>query len=72
MGGSIPELPHVAEVAEDSKARREGYLAGRRGCTGADNPYKGETRKACSWLMGMLEGRAKRLKVVAIGKTACD
>ena len=28
----------------NSKARGEGYLAGRRGCTGADNPYKGETR----------------------------
>ena len=59
-------------IFRNSKARREGYLAGRRGCTGADNPYKGETREACAWLMGMLEGSAKRLKVVAIGKRQCD
>ena len=59
----------VLPIFRDSKARRDGYLAGRRGGTGADNPFKGETREACAWLMGMLEGRAKRLKVVAIGKT---
>ena len=38
----------------------------------ADNPYKGETRKACAWLMGMLDGSAKRLKVVAAGKRQSD
>ena len=59
----------VIPIFRDSKARREGYLAGRRGCTGADNPYKGETREACAWLMGMLDGSMKRLKIVAIGRT---
>jgi hypothetical protein len=62
----------VLPIFRNSKALREGYLAGRRGCTGADNPHKGETREACAWLMGMLDGSAKRLKVVAAGERQCD
>jgi hypothetical protein len=53
----------AAPFLRESKARREGYLAGRRGCTGADNPYKGETREAGAWLMGMLAGRGRQLTV---------
>ena len=54
---------NVVPFLRDSNARREGYLAGRRGCTGADNPYRGETREACAWLMGMLDGRGRQLTV---------
>ena len=32
--------PHYDE------AHRKGYLAGRRGCTGADNPYDNDSREA--------------------------
>jgi ribosome modulation factor len=53
-------------------AGREGYLAGRRGRADADNPYKGETREACAWLMGMHDDSAKRLKIIATGKRQCD
>ena len=56
----------VLPIFRDSKALREGYLAGRRGRTGADNPYEGKTREACAWLTGMLYGSMKRLKIVAI------
>ena len=57
---------NVLPIFRNSKARREGYLAGRRGSTGADNPYKGETREACAWLTGMLDGRGLQLTVAAV------
>jgi ribosome modulation factor len=46
-------------------ARQEGYLAGRRGRTGSVNPYPGDTSEARAWLMGLLDGRTKLLRVVA-------
>jgi ribosome modulation factor len=47
-----------------SQAFHDGYVAGRRGRTGADNPYKSGTREARAWLKGLLHGRAKRLMLV--------
>jgi hypothetical protein len=44
---------NVARIPRDTKARHEGYLAGRRGLTGADNPYLGDSRAAQDWLMGL-------------------
>jgi ribosome modulation factor len=57
----------IARIPRDTKARREGYLAGRRGRTGAANPYRGDSRAAREWLMGLLDGRARRLKTVEGG-----
>src|SRR6476660_9153774 len=39
------------------EAYRKGYLAGRRGCTGADNPYENGSREARAWIMGLFDGR---------------
>jgi hypothetical protein len=50
--------PHYDE------AHRKGYLAGRRGCTGADNPYENDSREARAWIMGLLDGRTRQLTVV--------
>jgi len=36
---------------------RRGYLAGRRGCTGADNPYESDSHDARAWITGLLDGR---------------
>jgi hypothetical protein len=47
-----------------AEAYRKGYLAGRRGCTDADNPYEGDSREARAWLMGLLDGRMHQLTVV--------
>jgi hypothetical protein len=46
------------------EAYRKGYLAGRRGCTGADNPYENDSRDARAWIMGLLDGRQRQLTVV--------
>jgi hypothetical protein len=46
------------------EAYRKGYLAGRRGCTGADNPYENDRRDARAWIMGLLDGRQRQLTVV--------
>jgi hypothetical protein len=46
------------------EAYRKGYLAGRRGCTGADNPYENDSREARAWVMGLLDGRHRQLTVV--------
>jgi hypothetical protein len=51
-----------AEVRRE--AYRKGYLARRRGCTGADNPYENNSRKARAWIMGLLDGRQRQLTVV--------
>ena len=59
-------------IPRDRRARREGYLAGRHGHTGADNPYSGDTRAAREWLMGLLDGRARQLFVVATTDVPCD
>jgi hypothetical protein len=31
-------------------------IAGRRGCTRADNPYETDSRKAQAWIIGLLMG----------------
>jgi len=46
------------------EAYRKGYVAGRRGCTGADNPFENDSRKARAWLMGLLDGQQHLLTVV--------
>jgi len=51
-----------AEVRRE--AYRMGYLAGRRSCMDADNPYENNSRKARAWLMGFLDGRQRQLTVV--------
>ena len=52
-------------------AYRKGYLAGRRGCTGADNPYEEDSREAQAWIVGLLVGRRRQLTVVR-SATALD
>jgi ribosome modulation factor len=48
-----------------AEAHRKGYLAGRRGRTGADNPYECDSREARAWIMGLLDGRSRQLTLVA-------
>jgi hypothetical protein len=55
-----------------AQARHEGYLAGRRGRTGAANPYEGDTPEARAWLVGLLDGRTKRLNIVGGVDRPCD
>ena len=62
----------VVRIPRDTKARREGYLAGRHGLTADVNPYHGDSRAARDWLIGLLDGRSKRLEIVATGKRSCD
>ena len=45
-------------------AWQEGYAAGRRGLTLDTNPYHVGTAEAQAWQYGLIEGRAKSLKVV--------
>src|SRR5262245_8296379 len=54
----------IAGPSRYAEAHRKGYLAGRRGCTGADNPYENDSREARAWVMGLLDGRAKQLTLV--------
>jgi len=54
----------VAPTPRYAEAYRKGYLAGRRGCTGADNPYENDSRDARAWIMGLLDGRTRQLTVV--------
>jgi hypothetical protein len=53
----IYRTPHV-------EAYRRGYLAGRRGCNGIDNPYEDHSLEERAWIRGLLEGRMRRLTVV--------
>ena len=46
------------------KAWQEGYAAGRRGFELAANPYQVGTAEAQAWQYGLIEGRARRPKVV--------
>jgi hypothetical protein len=62
----------ITRIPLDSAIRREGYLAGRRGRLPDDNPYPVATREALAWGIGFVEGRRKRLTVVATGKRPCD
>jgi hypothetical protein len=54
----------VIYIPYRDEAYRKGYLAGRRGCTGADNPYENNSRDACAWVKGLLDGRTRQLKLV--------
>ena len=45
------------------KPWQEGYAAGRRGLTLDANPYHVATTEAQAWQYGLIEGRAKSLKV---------
>ena len=62
----------VVRIPRETKSRREGYLAGRHGLTGDANPYRRDSRSARDWLMGLLDGRTKRLEIVVTGKPPCD
>ena len=46
------------------RAWQEGYAAGQRGLTLDANPYHVGTAEAQAWQYGLIEGRAKRPKVV--------
>lgn len=46
----------------------EGYRAGRRGCSGAHNPYRPGSHRARAWSMGLSEGRTKQLTLVGLGR----
>jgi hypothetical protein len=52
-----------------AEAYRKGYLAGRRGCTGADNPYEYHSREARAWIMSLFNGRHRQLAVVSDEKS---
>jgi hypothetical protein len=54
----------VARFRRDSEAGRQGYHAGRRDRTPADNPYDLDSREGRAWLWGLSEGRKRRLTVV--------
>ena len=54
----------MPRVPRDTDARREGYLAGRRGQSAGTNPYPRDSARALQWIMGLVEGRGKRLKMV--------
>ena len=47
-------MPHF--VLLDLSVLNEGYLAGRRGLTDADNPYPVGTRDAIAWVRGFMKG----------------
>jgi hypothetical protein len=51
-------------ITPHAEAYRKGYLAGRRGCTSTDNPYKNDGLEARAWIRGMLEGQMKRLTLI--------
>ena len=54
----------ITRSRRHAEAYRKGYLAGRRGCTGKDNPYENNSRQAQAWAMGLLDGRTRQLTVV--------
>ena len=56
--------PNITHIPHEAEARRKGFVAGRRGCKGADNPYKIGSREAQAWIMGLLDGRTRQLTVV--------
>jgi len=59
--------PKIAHTPHEAEARRKGFFAGRRGHTGADNPYEIDSREAQAWIMGLLDGRTRQLAVVRSG-----
>jgi hypothetical protein len=57
-------------VPSDPKALEEGYQAGRRGLTPADNPYPEVTHEAIAWAIGFSDGRKKRPQIVGSSPSA--
>jgi len=53
-------------IPRDTEARREDYLAGRSGRPPTDNPYRRESRLALEWLIGLRDGRSRRLTMVSM------
>lgn len=51
-------------VVHAETAWQEGYAAGQRGLTLDANPYRVGTAEAQAWQYGLIEGRAKSLRVV--------
>ena len=64
MGRKIPWAPL------DVTVRREGYLAGRRRLYDDVNPYPVGTREALAWVIGLMDGRTRRLRIVDGGRSA--
>jgi hypothetical protein len=58
-------------ILSDTEAWHKGYLAGRRGRTGADNPYEIDSREARAWIMGLLDGRTRQLTIVRPAESPC-
>jgi len=56
--------PRITHIPQEAEARRQGFFAGRRGSTGAENPYAIDSREARAWIMGLLDGRTRQLTVV--------
>lgn len=49
-----------------SKARGEGYAAGRRGLSASENPYPLGTLAAAEWLAGFAATRVRRPHLIVI------
>jgi ribosome modulation factor len=55
----------ISRIPRDTKARREGYFAGRRGRSATDNPYQRDSKAALEWLVGLTDGCGRRLKTAS-------
>jgi hypothetical protein len=54
-----------------TRARSEGYAAGRRGLAASSNPYPFGSEEAAEWLLGLTAGQVRgRLRVLSGGR--CD
>jgi hypothetical protein len=53
-----------AKIPLNASALREGYLAGRRGLTAHANPYMVGTHEEIAWVIGLMDGRNKPLRIV--------
>jgi hypothetical protein len=54
----------ITRIPLDATALRERCLAGRRGQSDENNPYQVGTREALAWVIGLMDGRRKRLWIV--------
>jgi hypothetical protein len=61
---SLTAMAKVLSIPLDPTVLRQGYLAGRRGSTGDDNPYQVGTREGLAWGIGWAKGQEKQLRVV--------
>jgi hypothetical protein len=57
----------ITRAPFDATLLRQGYLAGRRGFSGGNNPYPAGTREALAWGIGWINGQRKQLRVVGGG-----